>query len=145
MKYTLTILISLVALSASAQYAIDWHKTAGGGGISSGGQYQVSGTIGQHDASGPLSGGNYSLAGGFWTISAVQTAGSPLLRLFLTPTNTVVLAWPTPSTGFRLQQTADLGNPNWSDVTNAVNPVNSENQVTISPPRGNRLYRLIYP
>jgi hypothetical protein len=145
MKYTLTILFGLVALSVSAQYAIDWHKSAGGGSTSSGGAYQVSGTIGQHDAGGPLTGGNYSPTGGFWAIFAVQTPGSPLLRLFLTPTNTVVLAWPAPSTGFRLQHTPDLGTPNWSDVTNVVNPVNSENQVTISPPRGNRLYRLIYP
>ena len=88
MKYTLLILLGLVALSVSAQYAIDWHKSAGGGSTSSGGAYQVSGTIGQHDAGRALTGGNYSLTGGFWAISAVQTPGSPLLRLFLTPTNT---------------------------------------------------------
>src|ERR1035437_1377725 len=56
-------------------YSIDWYKIAGGGGTSTGGTYQVSGTIGQPDASGAMAGGNYSLTGGFWSlISIVQTA-----------------------------------------------------------------------
>src|SRR5207237_460684 len=41
----------------------------GGGGTSTGGGYSLSGTIGQPDASSftsPMSGGNYSLVGGFW-------------------------------------------------------------------------------
>src|SRR5262249_33796647 len=51
----------LLAISASAQtYSIDWFKIAGGGGTSTNGQYSLSGTIGQHDAGGPLTGGNYS-------------------------------------------------------------------------------------
>ena len=40
-----------------------------GGGTSSGGMFTVSGTIGQPDA-GTLSGGEYTLRGGFWTGSA---------------------------------------------------------------------------
>ena len=48
------------------QYAIDWHTVDGGGGISSGGGYTVSGTIGQHDAGGALAGGGYTVIGGFW-------------------------------------------------------------------------------
>jgi hypothetical protein len=60
------------------QYSIDWYKIAGGGGTSTGGTYQVSGTIGQPDASGAMTGGNYSVTGGFWSlISVVQTAGLP--------------------------------------------------------------------
>lgn len=47
-------------------YAIDWHTIDGGGGISSGGGYAVSGTIGQHDASGALTSGGYTVTGGFW-------------------------------------------------------------------------------
>ena len=36
------------AWNATAQsYSIDWYKIAGGGGTSTGGTYQVSGTIGQ--------------------------------------------------------------------------------------------------
>jgi len=44
-------------------YSINWYKIAGGGGTSTGGTYQVSGTIGQPDASGAMTGGNYSLTG----------------------------------------------------------------------------------
>ena len=67
--------------TASAQpYSIDWYKIAGGGGTSTGGTYQVSGTIGQPDAGGPMTGGNYSFTGGFWAlISVVQTPGAPTL------------------------------------------------------------------
>ena len=44
----------LPALSFAQQYSIDWYKIAGGGGTSTGGTYAVSGTIGQHDAGGPM-------------------------------------------------------------------------------------------
>ena len=54
----------LCAASASAQnYRIEWFTIDGGGGTSSGGQYTLSGTIGQPDA-GELKGGNYVLEGG---------------------------------------------------------------------------------
>src|ERR1017187_4225032 len=93
------------AWNATAQsYSIDWYKIAGVGGASTGGTYQVTGTIGQPDASGAMSGGNYSVTGGFWSLYAVQTPVAPLLRIFLTPTNTAVVAWPYPSTGWNLQQ-----------------------------------------
>src|SRR5215831_8672232 len=98
-------LLILIATSASAQsYSIDWYTIDGGGGTSTGGVYSVSGTIGQPDA-GHMSGGNYTLDGGFWGIvAAIQSPGAPLLRVLLTATNTVVVAWPAPSTGFSLQQ-----------------------------------------
>ena len=60
------ILLCASSFRASAQiYSIDWHKVAGGGGTSTGGLYSISGTIGQHDAGGPLTDGNYSVTGGF--------------------------------------------------------------------------------
>ena len=70
--------LALSATTASAQnYSIDWYKIAGGGGTSSNGQFSVSGTIGQHDAGGPMTGGNFSLTGGFWSLlSVVQSVGS---------------------------------------------------------------------
>jgi hypothetical protein len=145
MKHVLITLLGLLAGSASAQYAVSWYKVAGGGGTVSNGQYTVSGTIGQHDAGGPLTGGNYSLTGGFWAIYAIQTPGAPRLRVYLTTTNTVVVAWPAPSTGFHLLQNSDAGTSNWSGVTYPVSVVNGENQVNISLPSGNRFYRLTYP
>ena len=77
------LLLALSTATLCAQtYTIDWYKIAGGGGTSTGGTYQVSGTIGQPDASGAMSGGDYSLTGGFWSlISVVQTAGAPTLTI----------------------------------------------------------------
>src|SRR6266704_1784355 len=143
----LFVLVTLAFVSgARAQnYSIDWFTIDGGGGTSTGGVYSVSGTIGQPDA-GHMSGGNYTIDGGFWgIIAAIQTPGSPLLRVVLSSTNTVVVAWPAPSTGFSLQQNPTVGTTNWSGVTNGVFVVGSENQVIISPPVGNRFYRLNHP
>src|SRR5256885_1506378 len=101
--------------SARAQiFTIDWFTVDGGGGTSTGGVFSVSGTIGQPDA-GHMSGGNFTIDGGFWgIIGAIQSPGSPLLRVLLTSTNTVVVAWPAPSTGFSLQQNTDLRTTAWT-------------------------------
>ena len=67
MKIRVTIiLIFLLSVSISnADYSISWHTIDGGGGTSKGGQYIITGTIGQHDAA-YSEGGNYELLGGFW-------------------------------------------------------------------------------
>ena len=61
----------MLALStgvAHADYAIDWHTIDGGGEMwSTGGTYELGGTIGQPDA-GAMSGGDYTLTGGFWAL-----------------------------------------------------------------------------
>src|SRR6059036_1881225 len=100
------LILSITAAAAQAQsYTIDWFTIDGGGGTSTGGVYSVSGTIGQPDAGPAMSGGNYSLTGGFWSLlSVAQTPGAPLLNIFRTSTNTAVVSWPWPSTGFSPQQ-----------------------------------------
>jgi hypothetical protein len=138
-------LLSLTLTAGAQSYSINWFTIDGGGGTSAGGVYSVSGTIGQPDAGGPMAGGNYSLIGGFWSLVAVQTHGAPLLRIFLTATNTAVVAWPAPSAGFTLQSNTNLIPANWSAMTNAVNLVGSENQVVISEPGGNKNFRLSHP
>jgi hypothetical protein len=50
---------------AWGDYKIVWSTIDGGGGRSTGGQYVLTGTIGQPDA-GSMSGGQYKLLGGFW-------------------------------------------------------------------------------
>jgi CSLREA domain-containing protein len=57
--------------SLSGDEDIPWWTVDGGGGTSSGGDYAVSGTIGQPDA-GEMSGGDYTLSGGFWVRTIVQ-------------------------------------------------------------------------
>ena len=134
------------SLGFAQTYSIGWYKISGGGGTSTGGTFQVSGSIGQHDAGPvPMSGGNYSLTGGFWALYAVQTPGAPLLSVSLTTTNTVLISWPNPSTGFTLQGNSALGNPGWADVTNSFTIVSGQKQVIVAPPVGNQFYRLKNP
>jgi len=72
-------LLSAFGFRASGQsYSSPWHTIDGGGGTSTGGVYSVSGTRGQPDAGGPMTGGPFSLTGGFWALpQAVQTEGAP--------------------------------------------------------------------
>jgi hypothetical protein len=72
-------------------------------------------------------------------------ASAPFLGIGLANTNTVVIFWSAPSTGFRLQQNSLLTGANWTSVTNAVNVVNGQNQVSVSPAKSSLFYRLIYP
>ncbi len=133
-------------LQTEAQsYSIDWYKIAGGGGTSTNGQYSLSGTIGQHDAGGPMTGGDFSLTGGFWALFAVQTPGAPVLTIMLTSTNTAMVYWPSPSTGFNLQQNTNLATTNWVAVTNTVTDNGTIRFIIVNPPTGNRFYRLFKP
>jgi hypothetical protein len=61
----------------AASYTLGWYTVDGGGGTSAGGGYSLSGTIGQADA-GRLSGGTYTVGGGFWA-----SLGQVLQQLFL--------------------------------------------------------------
>ena len=60
--------LAVPALVFAQSYQIDWYKIAGGGGASTAGVYAVIGTIGQHDAGGPMTSGQYSVTGGFWAL-----------------------------------------------------------------------------
>ena len=66
---SIIVLVLLATVSAGYAYmngyTLPWWTVDGGGGRSSNAQYSLSGTIGQTDA-GVLSGGNYTLLGGFW-------------------------------------------------------------------------------
>jgi len=107
--------------------------------------YSVSGTAGQPDA-GKMSGGQFSVAGGFWGIvSVVQTPDAPLLAILNTGTNAVLLSWPSPSTGFNLQQTSDLTTTNWTQVDLPVGDDGTTKRVIIAPAAGNRFFRLKWP
>jgi hypothetical protein len=143
MKRLLVSFALLLAISASCQsYSVDWFKVAGGGGTSTNAQYSLSGTIGQNDAGGPLTGGNYSLTGGFWALYAIQTTNAPILRIFLTTTNTAVVAWPSLSTGWKLQQNLNLSTAAWTTPAETVNDNGTEKFIIVSPIVGNRFYRL---
>src|SRR5207237_7455972 len=89
----------LTSQGQGQSYSIDWFTIDGGGGTSSGGAYTLSGTIGQPDA-GQLSGGNFTLDGGFWGgVFAVQVSGSPTLHIQAAGPNSN-LSWPTNTPGY---------------------------------------------
>jgi hypothetical protein len=125
-------------LRAWGQYSIDWFKIAGGGGTSTGGVYSVSGTIGQHDAGNAMSGGQYSVTGGFWSLLAVvPTPGAP--RLTITHSgSSVIVSWPAFPGGFTVQQNNNLANPGgWSPYGGTVSTNNGVNSITLTAPTGN--------
>jgi hypothetical protein len=127
-----------LTLSVRAQtYSIDWYKVSGGGGTSTGGVYAVSGTIGQPDASGAMTGGSYSLTGGFWSLYAVQTPGAPLLSITYIG-NQAIVWWDPSVTGWTLQTNANLATPTWGNYLGTI--VN--NRMTNAPPKGNLFFRL---
>jgi hypothetical protein len=123
----------------SGQQSIDWWTADGGGGTSTGGVYAVSGTIGQPDAGG-MSGGSFSLTGGFWAVAAVQTIGAP--TLFITPAGSgqATLTWSPDTPGFHLQVSATLNPPVW---TNA--PSGATHPITVPTIGAMRFYRLVKP
>jgi len=139
-------MLSLVSLNAAAQsYSIDWYKIAGGGGTSTGGTYTVSGTIGQPDASSAMTGGNYSITGGFWAlIQVVQTPGAPTLYISHSG-NSVTVYWQNVS-GWNLHQNGNLATPigSWS-ASSTPTLVNGTNYLNIANPSGNVFYRLTNP
>jgi hypothetical protein len=123
-------------------YSLDWHTVGSGGGTSTGGVYAVSGTIGQPDAGGPLTGGNYALTGGFWSlVGTVQTPGAPLLGIRLNG-NMVMVYWPSPSTGFNPQVNTNLATANWVAPPESVQDNGTNKYLLVSPAAGNRFYRL---
>jgi hypothetical protein len=138
-KYCGFLLVCLVLpLAALGQaYSINWYKIAGGGGVSTSGTYQVSGTIGQPDASRAMTGGAYSLAGGFWAFSAVQTPGAPLLVITHIGGKAIV-SWDQTITGWTLQTNVNLAQPTWG---NYLGPI-VNNSTTNSPPPMNLFFRL---
>jgi hypothetical protein len=61
----LSVVYLLITLPALGDYNLSWYTIDGGGRTSSGGQYVLTGTIGQPDA-GYSAGGSYEFWGGFW-------------------------------------------------------------------------------
>lgn len=69
----------------------------------------------------------------------------PMAVLSVVPAGiNLVLSWVIPSVEFVLQENSDLNTSNWMDVTNTamLNLTNLQYQVLLSPPSGDRFYRL---
>ena len=129
--------LSFILRVQAQSYSIDWYKVSGGGGTSSNGTLSVSGTIGQADANNTVSGGNYTVPGGFWSLYAVQTPGAPTLKITQAGSQSIV-SWDPSVVGYILQTNANLTTPTWGNYMGSL--VN--NRATNSPPRGNVFFRL---
>jgi len=144
MLSAILLLANLNAAHAQS-YSIDWYKVAGGGGTSTNGTYQVTGTIGQHDAGGAMTNGQFSVTGGFWSlVNVVQTPGAP--TLFVSHSgNTVTVYWQNVS-GWNLVQSGTLTTPvgSWS-ASSAPTLTNGTNYLNLVNPPGNLFFRLKNP
>src|SRR5262245_47928927 len=129
---TLTLGYCAIISAASAQsggnFTLAWSTFDGGGGVASGGGFTVNGTGGQPDAGRPMSGGASTITGGFWALPSAEPQPSLAIRHGIG--NTVILTWPNPSTGYVLQQTANMSGlgGGWTDVTQTpgINGANKE-------------------
>ncbi|MCH8146880.1 MAG: hypothetical protein IH987_02670 [Planctomycetes bacterium] len=79
MPKVVAILVLTITYSAGAgdppAFDIPWFTIDGGGGMSQGGPFTVTGTIGQPDA-GLMTGGGFAIAGGFWaSFTVLQVPG----------------------------------------------------------------------
>jgi hypothetical protein len=75
----------LLAAPLQAQVAVPKYAIAGGGGTSSSiGGYAVTGTVGEPAAGTALTGGTYSVVGGFWRASADVRPHTPFTDPILT-------------------------------------------------------------
>jgi hypothetical protein len=123
---------SMMACAHAQNFTIDWYEIAGGGGTSTGSVYSLTGTIGQPDASGAMSGGSFSVTGGFWSlISVVQTVGAPSLTITHSGNN-IKVSWPSPSTGFMLQQNSNPATANWTTSGFTIANDGTNNSLTLT-------------
>lgn len=130
-------ILAVLAVAQAQNYTIDWSKIAGGGGTSTGGVYAVSGTIGQPDAGGPMTNGQYSVTGGFWVLPiAVQTTNAPTLQIVSAAPGFATVSWTPPTPGFTLQSSASLSPASWANA-------GTNNPVTVPAAGPARFYRLL--
>ena len=106
-------------------YLIDWHTIDGGGGTSTAAFIPSASTIGQPDASGPMTNGQYSVTGGFWALpTIVQTTNAPTLTIVPAAPGNATISWSPNTPGYVLQETWTLSPANWTNsVSGDTNPI----------------------
>jgi hypothetical protein len=76
------------------------------------------------------------------TPAIIVQVSKPSPRIFPTRSNTVVVSWPYPSTGWSLQQNSDLTTTNWVAPTNTVANDGTNNFIIANPSSGRMFFRL---
>lgn len=156
MKTTMTglkhtaFLVGVAAMAASfsarAQTVINWYTLdAGGGAAGSAGGYVINGTAGQTDV-GPsvIASSTYRIIPGFWALENLGPAlGRPVLTIARSGAN-VIISWPSPSSGFVLQQANTLPGA-WVNTPGAVSDNGFVRSLTVPHDQIGRFYRLRSP
>jgi hypothetical protein len=128
---TLPLWLSTLAIHAQ-NYSIDWYNVSGGGGTSTGGQFSLSGAIGQPDV-GAMAGGSYSLTGGFLSLGAAAPTPPAIVSVMpgTGPTSGGTMVTIV-GTGFESGATVDFG----ASPALSVDVINSTNITALTPPSG---------
>lgn len=133
MKTLLTLALLIGSITAHAQsYSIASHTIAGGGsssGTGVAGDFAVTGSIAQPEASAASTGGSYSVSGGFFSqYIALQQAGAPPLVVRQSGGN-VELVW-------------GANVPGWADVVEAPTVNGAEQSHAFAAGSGRAFFRL---
>ena len=113
----LPLIAACLAVPAPAQSGGPWTIVSstvdGGGGSSSGGTWNLTGTIGQPDATTQkATSGPWGVEGGFWP-GLVAVPGGPVLTLVRSDALNATIAWTADAVGYKLQHSTDL--VTWTD------------------------------
>jgi hypothetical protein len=73
----------------------------------------------------------------------VLSGSAPTLAVTLTPTNTALVSWPSPSTGWNLQQNTNLTTTNWVTPLESITDNGTNKFIIASPLAGNMFFRLM--
>jgi hypothetical protein len=145
--FLLTLAVLALERTAGAQFSLNWLTLDGGGNASSGGSFTVRGTMGQPDAAPALTGGSFRLEPGFWSgVTVLQTPGAPTLKISFIGGGLAILSWPANVSGFTLEETATVEQPNsWIATPQPVADTATEHTVTVPAVGVTKCYRLTKP
>ena len=88
-----------------------------------------------------MSGGPYTLVGGFWALPIlVQTPGAPTIYITNSAPGFATIGWSPPTPGFTLQLSPGLIPTAWTNAPSGTN-----NPVTVPATLPLRFYRLLKP
>lgn len=79
--------LAIGAAVGGESLSVDWSTVDAGGGTASGGDFSLTGTIGQVDADSlqPAAGGNFELTSGFWVVEPAVVSELVFKNDFETP------------------------------------------------------------
>jgi len=77
-----------------------------------------------------------------FTVPGTLASAIVTMTVALTHTNTLVISWPSPSTGFTLQQNSNVGTTNWTNVAQTPADNGTTMSVVVPASPGSKFYRL---